>query len=90
MPRPICIKCKVEFRCKKNGYHAVLLSGTPPEPYQIWDADMWECPSCHAQILSGFGSKPIAENWQTLFPDWLKTSDPKVQVFEKPAESSHA
>jgi hypothetical protein len=81
--RPACVKCRVEFRCKKNGFMAVTMAGLPPQPYQIWSADMWECPGCKVQILSGFSRIPIAENWQENFHRWLDGPDPKVEVFEK-------
>jgi len=35
-----------------------------PQAYQIWDADLWKCPKCGYEIVTGFGQHPIAEHWQ--------------------------
>lgn len=59
MPRPICTYCAVEMRCAKNSYHVELLASG--EPYQIWQGDRYECPSCCASVVVGFGRGPVAE-----------------------------
>jgi hypothetical protein len=33
-------------------------------PYKLWDADLWACPECGAEIIAGFGNGPIAEHYQ--------------------------
>jgi hypothetical protein len=83
MPRPVCVSCQLEFRCEKNSVAAVLLSGSPPAPYQIWDCDMWKCPGCGMKILSGYGRQPLAENWQDKFRAELAHAEVKVEVFER-------
>lgn len=63
--RPVCAKCGVELFPKKNGVgcldYAYFGEGEEQkaEEYQIWDADLWECPKCHCQIVTGFGFEPI-------------------------------
>jgi len=55
--RPICMKCKIVMRCKKN---EIVVKD--PEaggfPSTYWIGDLWECPTCGAEIATGFG-KPI-------------------------------
>lgn len=79
--RPICVKCRVFFHPKKNDYW--FTEGMPtvtdapkgnesPEswkPYKIWAADLYECPVCMAQILSGFGKEPIKVHHEEDFED---------------------
>lgn len=36
-------------------------------PYKLWDADLWECPNCKAEVITGFGRGPIAEHWQDTY-----------------------
>ncbi len=31
------------------------------QPYKIWSADLWECPDCGHQLISGWGQQPQAE-----------------------------
>lgn len=51
MKTPICVRCAVSMRCKKNGY--VVADPTPPT---YWRGDMYECPVCEVQIVVGFGA----------------------------------
>lgn len=82
MPRPVCVKCQLEFRCVKNGVSAVFMSGNPPQPYQIFDSDKWQCPKCGFEILSGFGREALSDNWMTNFQLYLE-KEPKLEVFER-------
>lgn len=36
-------------------------------PYKLFDADLWECPSCLNQVITGFGREPLAEHWQPQY-----------------------
>lgn len=40
----ICVKCRKELRCEKNGVGAAWGNN-------IYAADRWECPSCGLQVL---------------------------------------
>jgi hypothetical protein len=33
-------------------------------PYKLWDADLFECVECGVEVITGFGSRPMAEHWQ--------------------------
>ncbi len=82
--RPICVKCQVFFRPKKNDYwftegapkipNAPLGTAEPESwrPYKIWAADLYECPCCKAQILAGFGREPISISHHIGFKDHMK------------------
>ena len=47
-PSLMCVKCAVNFTCDKNGVTVVM-----PQDSVI-EADLYECPKCGVQILSGF------------------------------------
>ncbi len=82
--KPVCVKCQRFFRMKKSGDDFIeampLGNGIPagnlrPEcwtPYKLWVGDQWECPDCHAQILSGFGQAPISEHYQPRFKELVR------------------
>ncbi len=56
----VCSKCEVEFRPSKNGVEVVDYASFGP--YKIWEADEWECPSCHTKVITGFADRPIHVN----------------------------
>ena len=61
--RPGCVKCGVELYPKENGVGVLdTLRGVG---FQLWDADLWECPVCGYQIVTGFGQEPVAEKYQS-------------------------
>jgi len=55
----LCGHCRVEFRCVRNE-HIVEVT-CDGEPYQVWACDQYECPSCHASILTGWSRQPLAD-----------------------------
>lgn len=77
--KPICVPCQRFFRPKKNGFH--FIEGMPkanetkpgtaePEnwaPYKMWVGDLWECPACGSQIVSGCPTFPMAEHYEAGF-----------------------
>ena len=63
MRQPICVNCQVSLRCVKTGVDIEAMAGTMP--YQIWSGDLFECPGCGVRVISGFGSQPVAEHFQT-------------------------
>lgn len=90
--RPVCIPCRRFFSVKKNGY--AFIEGAPdgndappgtaaPErwhPYKLWVGDLYECKGCGAQIVSGFGSRHIAEHYQPEFKETVERCGATVQV----------
>ena len=36
-------------------------------PYKLWDADLWACPACGLEVVTGFGTAPLAEHWQPTY-----------------------
>lgn len=79
--KPVCVKCHRFFRVKKNGFY--FIEGMPGpgrplpvpgldeahrwQPYKLWVGDLYAYEGCGAEILSGFGSGPIAEHYQPTF-----------------------
>ena len=80
--KPICIQCRRFFRPKKNGFYFLegrpLVSDAKPgndaqwAPCKVWSGDLWRCPGCGAEILSGFGQEAIAEQYQSRFAQYVK------------------
>ncbi len=62
MTAPVCFACQVRMVCAKTGIDVELMASA--EPYQVWNADLFECPACGFKVVSGFGKTPIAEHFQ--------------------------
>lgn len=90
--KPICVPCKRFLRAKKNGFY--FLEGMQAEdgaqpgtaepekwkPYKLWVGDLWECPGCGAQIVSGVGRDRVAEHYQDDFAERVKRHGAEFQV----------
>ena len=44
-------------------------------PYQLWQADLWECPDCGNQVILGYGEKCWSEHYQPDFKSYLDKVD---------------
>ena len=62
MSRPICLKCGLTMRCKRNG-QPVLVTSDPgkKQAYQLLIADAYECSGCGAWIAARFG-QPVEQH----------------------------
>lgn len=54
------------MRVKQNSVtvEEVMEDGSP---YKLWDADLWECPECGVEVVSGFARAPLAEHYQPTY-----------------------
>jgi hypothetical protein len=48
--------------------------------YQLYLADLWECPSCHLEIVAGFGVMPIAEHFHKDYERERKKQSEKLLI----------
>ena len=71
MQRPVCAVCEVELRPEQNDIYVVEVASMGP--YHIWSADLWKCPGCHVEIVSGFGQKPLMSHFEPGFNTFLET-----------------
>jgi len=60
--RPVCPACQVEFHPEHNGVG--VLDMADYGPVDLWEADLWQCPKCGFQIVSGFGDNPISSHYK--------------------------
>jgi hypothetical protein len=61
--RPVCVPCKREYRIEKNEVAVEQLDND--RAFKLWSGDLWQCPSCEHQLVTGFGRGPLAESHQT-------------------------
>jgi hypothetical protein len=78
--RPICVKCHAFYKAKKNGFLFCEMIPLKEKiigwtPYKIWSGDLYECPLCKHQLISGAGREPIAHHFDPDFQELM----PKVE-----------
>jgi hypothetical protein len=66
----VCLDCRKFLRVKKNG--VVIEEGMPNgsggwQSYKLWHGDLYECPDCGFQLVTGFGHKPLAEHYESTY-----------------------
>ena len=64
----LCVACGVVMRVKQNSVTVEELM-SDDEPYKLWDADLFECPVCGVEVITGFGRLPIAEHYQPRYAE---------------------
>ena len=71
MLKPICVPCRKFYRPERNGVYFTegMPSGDTWTPYKVWVGDLFKCPECGHELLTGFGCRPIAEHYQDGFTD---------------------
>ena len=37
--------------------------------YRLWFADLYRCPDCNAEVITGFGRAPLVEHWQSTYEE---------------------
>lgn len=88
--KPICAKCQLEFKVVQQGIAAVPMFMNPPKPYQIYAADLLECPLCHFQIAGQFANLPLAEHYQDEFALRFSRFSKVVRAFERVEQAEEA
>lgn len=59
-----CVQCEVEYRNVRSGVALQTMAGS--DPYQIYAADLLECPGCHNRIIRPV-PQPMAEHFHPEF-----------------------
>lgn len=81
MRRPICVKCQTELRPLENGIAVIDMAWQSPKPAAVIQADLYECPGCKAQIVSGFAEQPLAEHYQDKFEPRLRNARGRTHIY---------
>ena len=61
-----CGECKKVLVPYKNDIR-VIEELDDGKPYNLWCADLLECPECHHRIISGFGNRPVRKHFEADF-----------------------
>lgn len=61
---PICANCQKPMTCRKNEV-LVREKGDP----KARSGDLWECMTCHASIVTGFGNPMLTDETAVIVYD---------------------
>ncbi len=78
--RPVCVPCRRTYRPKKNGMAFVEMANG--RQYKLWMGDLWKCPGCGHELISGVGLKPIAEHYQERFAPQVRAWNAELEIEE--------
>jgi len=68
----------VKLKCHRQGIDVVETFGRDSDvPYKLWKADLYKCPDCGVEIISGFGNSNYAEHFEENFAKLLAQAEPK-------------
>lgn len=64
IPKAVCEKCRVPLQPYKNDVTCHCYSAAVRWYYSI-SADLWKCPLCGIEVITGFATKPFKMNFET-------------------------
>ena len=89
MSKMICVKCEVALRPAVNGVYVQEMYNKNKDTYKVWCADIWKCPICGIEVVSGFGNKPCFGNWDDDCEERLQKLINRGAVIIKDRELIH-
>ena len=81
MLAPVCVKCGLTMRIKRNGQPVVFCTDYERQsPHHIRHADTYRCPECGALVAVGMGS-PIEHSDVRFARELDAAGDDAVRVY---------
>ena len=73
-PGMACASCQTYYAARQNGVY-VLETMDDGTPYKVWQADLYECPSCGHQLVAGYAGQALAVKHEDNFNFYLEQVD---------------
>lgn len=73
--RPFCVKCSIRMNCVKNQVYLVHKNDF------VQESDLYECPNCQTQILTGYGQPILALGKDRKYVERFSQQEQKEDVF---------
>ena len=91
---PICVKCELEMRPKKNGITVEEMAAAVGS-YRLVMADLWACPQCSFEVVTGRAINPLAEHFEDRYRAELAMHEDLIRAWpnqheRERYESEHA
>ena len=84
-PKPVCVECHKEMRVAHTGVYVILMAYDPPEPYEIWAGDQWQCSKCGAAFVARYADRFLVAHGAPGFAERLAAvrTDVHYEVYER-------
>ena len=76
-----CAKCNRQMVLKNVGIDVIETFTEIQEPYQIWSADLWECPECGNQVAAGFGDCARYSHYSPMFAESMARTQASAHIY---------
>jgi len=50
------------------------------QPYKLWTSDLWECPNCKHELITGHAFEPLAEHHQKDYQQKKEIYDVTLRI----------
>jgi hypothetical protein len=77
-----CVKCQTFLIISDIGVAVEEIMGDG-QPYKLWTADLFECPTCGMQVITRFGSEPICEHFENDYDSTKKRYAEKELLYQE-------
>lgn len=84
MSNPICAHCGLKMERVKSGVAILEEYQSPPEPYALWMADLFECSLCKNRVIADRALNPLARNHEQNFPTILEKTEAGMKANGQP------
>ena len=85
-----CVNCQTTYKKINSGVNCITMFDNPPRPYQLFRADLFECPGCKNRVVSDFGTHAIAEHFMPDFQEKVQQDPNAYLSYEKPKSGEAA
>ncbi len=76
----ICVDCRIELRCLKNGVGADFGHG------HVYPGDLYVCPACKSQVLL-CNSNSVSDNEYSTQELYVKVDEERQKLFDIPVSA---
>ena len=84
-----CGTCERKFDLVEVGIVLITYFNQPPEPYEMWEADLHKCPNCHRTAVLGVADNPFSIHFQEDFNEQLRQVQDSGRTIVRQYERNH-
>ena len=75
-----CVPCGRKYQLVKTGVILATMFNDPPTEYEMWEADLHQCPKCGHQAVLGVANQPFGVHFQDVFADLLQKAQDSGRI----------
>lgn len=75
----VCGRCDAFMRVALNGVRVREMKENG-RPYRVWAADLWRCPICGWELVTGFGNGPLAHYGTEAYQPYIDAAGKRGEL----------